>query len=690
LDAGSYTLTITASRQNHQTQTASVTLTVSGTPTILDTPTAFAGVWSGNVTVWAVFNRTFPGVEPLTDATLTWVIQGTGLSGGLTHVGGGNYTAQINTASLNAESYTLKITATKPNFETQTASVTLTVSSAPTTLNTPTTLTGNWGENITVWAVFNRTFPSVEPLTDATLTWVIQGTGLSGGLTHVGGGNYTAQINTTSLNATSYTLTVSATRQNYQSREGSVTLVVSGTPTALDTLTAGFEGSWGENITIWAVYTRTDPGVEPITDANLTWTIQGTALSGVMTHVGGGNYTAQIDTSLLTAKSYTIVITANRQSFQMQQKGVTLVVTSTPTTLANPLLVPQLPSSPILYAGPLVQVENSVPLTPIIFQYHSLGPNSPLSGANVTLTLGPLSFTMTEVLPGVYVALVPTFGLTPGSYAGVISATKQNYAAQQSQVFLSVKERAVPIPLLNTRVPLSTLLTYLGILAVATPSVGFVAYTIVKRARVPRIIKRIDELIVKISRGEKVDVHLIPRDSVIQKIMREEISIVGVEPRVAEYVPRELADFIVPLLVESGMRENEAYALASVGVPGELSEMIMQTIEEYEEMQAPPLEKEQKQPAPEDQETETRTQEKDLETEAKETKAKAETKTEESKEAETVSEAEEREEPSSNAAGEGNPESENGEEEPKPKKAATPKKREKTKKKKHKKMKDVS
>jgi predicted HAD superfamily phosphohydrolase len=124
-----------------------------------------------------------------------------------------------------------------------------------------------------------------------------------------------------------------------------------------------------------------------------------------------------------------------------------------------------------------------------------------------------------------------------------------------------------------------------------------------RRAKIPAIIKRIDELIRAISRGEKVTVKLIPREKVISAILAEEFAIVGVEPRVEGYVPVEIADLIVPLLVESGMQEKEAYALVpelkratpsereklleSIGVPGELSAKIIQTIEEFEEKREP-------------------------------------------------------------------------------------------------------
>jgi outer membrane biosynthesis protein TonB len=154
------------------------------------------------------------------------------------------------------------------------------------------------------------------------------------------------------------------------------------------------------------------------------------------------------------------------------------------------------------------------------------------------------------------------------------------------------------------------------------------------------------------NRGEKVEVKLIPRDKVTSRILAEALSIVGVEPRVAGYVSIELMDRLTPLLVESGMAQNEAITLAtelkkatpaererllqSVGVPGETSARIIQIIEEEEEKA-----KVFKKPRKETPKPETEEEEKETETE-KEGKArtrrkqKSETEPEESSEQEQV------------------------------------------------------
>jgi hypothetical protein len=180
-----------------------------------------------------------------------------------------------------------------------------------------------------------------------------------------------------------------------------------------------------------------------------------------------------------------------------------------------------------------------------------------------------------------------------------VQAQATNYQSQQTPILISIKEKTIALAP-GIRVPMSVFL--IAAAAVCIPTGLFVAYALIKRARIPAIIKRIDELIRAISRGEKVTVKLIPRDAVIGNILRGELAIVGVEPRVEKYIPMELADLIVPLLVESGMKEKEAYAMAlelktaapaqreklleSVGVPGETSARIIQTIEKYEEKQA--------------------------------------------------------------------------------------------------------
>ena len=89
------------------------------------------------------------------------------------------------------------------------------------------------------------------------------------------------------------------------------------------------------------------------------------------------------------------------------------------------------------------------------------------------------------------------------------------------------------------------------------------------------------------------------RDAVVERLLREELAVVGVEPRAVRYVPPEVADRLVPLLVEIGKSESEAHAilaelrastpaereklLETVGVPPDISATILQELEKEEE-----------------------------------------------------------------------------------------------------------
>ncbi|MGQ9723066.1 MAG: hypothetical protein ACUVXA_17320, partial [Candidatus Jordarchaeum sp.] len=458
-----------------------------------------------------------------------------------------------------------------------------------------TSITVTWNTSFSIQALLNDTHNN-QFVSGAPLSFTISPVGLSGTMNETGGNYMISYDFLRQLNAGTYTVTMSLSWDNHTASPVPISLIGS-IQTVLETLLT-FQGYWGENLTIYAVYNQISPE-GPVADAILTWRIKGTEYAGSMIYIGGGNYTAQINTTIINTASYTLEISASKANYQFKEGSAVLNILGAPTILGNAFLIPPIASSAIAFLGPYIQVENSVPLTPIIFYYHTSGPNSPLTGANVTLLFGSMSFTLTEIMPGVYVTFIPTFNLPPGNLFGVLTASYENYQTQQSPIFLSVGEASIFIPLLNIRIPKTTFLLVFS--AIAIPTISFASYTYIKRARIPAIIKRIDELIVKISRGEKVTAKLIPRVRVVEAVLSQELAIVGLEPKVERYVPVELAEFITPLLVESGMNADEAHALTlelktatpiereklleSVGVPGEISARVLQIIEEQEEKQ---------------------------------------------------------------------------------------------------------
>lgn len=137
-------------------------------------------------------------------------------------------------------------------------------------------------------------------------------------------------------------------------------------------------------------------------------------------------------------------------------------------------------------------------------------------------------------------------------------------------------------------------------LAVIMPPTSLAGYVYVRRLRTPPIIRKIDRLIEAIEKGEPFEVEKpLSRMDMIKGLLWEEMALIGVEPRVVAYVPAEIADKLVPLLVESGMSEDAAVALlgelranppaerekllATVGVPPDISAIILKELEAEEE-----------------------------------------------------------------------------------------------------------
>ncbi len=461
-------------------------------------------------------------------------------------------------------------------------------------LPSSTNITVTWNTSFSIQARLNDTHNNL-PVSGAPLSFTISPGGFSGTMNETGGNYEISYEFLRQLSAGSYTVTIGLSWDNHTAGSVAISLEIEYVQTKLET-SLTFQIYWGENLTIYAVYTQISPE-GPVDGAVLTWSIKGTEYAGSMTYIGSGNYTAQINTTVLTATSYTLEISASKPNYQFKEESTILSVLGAPTILGDAFLIPPIASSAIVYLGPYIQVENSVPLTPIIFYYHTPGPHSPLTGANVTLQFGSMIFTLVEVMPGVYLTFIPTYNLPPGNLFGVITASYNNYQTQQSPIFLSVGETSIFIPLLNVRIPKTTFL--LVVSAVAIPTISFTTYAYIKRARIPAIIKRIDELITKISRGEKITVKLIPRIQVVEAVLRQELAIVGIEPKEERYVTVELEQLITPLLVESGMNPDEAHALIlelkkatptereklleTVGVPGEISAKVLQMIEEDEE-----------------------------------------------------------------------------------------------------------
>lgn len=303
--------------------------------------------------------------------------------------------------------------------------------------------------------------------------------------------------------------------------------------------------------------------------------------------------------------NYLIEIIAEKENYTRETKLALLVVQNIPSVLySSTFYLSELNNPKIFFCSNYGQTENDVPFAILIFRFvgatvsnASISANE-LRGEEISdASVSAAGLPSISLGGGYYAVVVPTWGLPPSAYPIVVSASSELYEPQQSIFLLQGKERTVLIPLVNIRVPITMLMVIL--FSMAIPVSGFSGYVYVKRARIPALVRRIDQMIVAMSRGEKVDVKIFPRERLTSKMLAEEMSIIGMEPRAEVYVPLELAGILVPLLAESGMGYHEANALVtelvkaapaerenllqSVGVPAEISASVLKIIEEEED-----------------------------------------------------------------------------------------------------------
>ncbi len=421
------------------------------------------------------------------------------------------------------------------------------------------------------------------------------------------------------INVGGYILRFTIQRENFTSEilERSINILPANTSISWEALPSN-EGYAGMNITVNVLYKDALFDTD-ILDASISYYVAGTNLSGSLVWNETMNvYQVGIPSENLDIGVYVMQITARGNNYATNETFVPIIIKAIPTVISAPsFYLSSFVSPDTIYFGPFIQLENNAPFAFVRIKYDAPS-SSPVPGASVTVNGIPTIY----MGNGYYLALIPTYGLPPGAYPLFVTAEGSGYDPQNPVFFLSVKERSVLIPFVNVRVPLTTFL--LTTLAVVVTVSAFTGYSLLKRARIPAIIRRIDELIAAISRGEKVDVKLITRESVISRVLASELDIIGLEPRVEVYVPVELADRLIPLLVESGMAENEAYALAvelkkatpaereklleSVGIPGETSARVIEIIEEEEEKAQgflkPQVKPTEPKPAPEEPEPE--------------------------------------------------------------------------------------
>ncbi|MFW9912439.1 MAG: LamG-like jellyroll fold domain-containing protein, partial [Candidatus Thorarchaeota archaeon] len=233
------------------------------------------------------------------------------------YIGNGMYNITLDTNSLNADLYTLVVSAQKADYFIPEISISIRVLSIPTGIILPQTVSDvYWGESVSIWAIFNDT-RSGTLISGATVSY--QFGILSGSLTEGTPGNYSFTIDTGNLPlATTYLVSISAGLDNYVTVSGQITVNILRLNLEL-TIVDGLSSQElykGEPINI-TVFVRDTYNDVPLTGASVSakWFFDMTGVS--LTPVPGmnGYYTGLITTTAASTTTYSIVVSAQKTNY---------------------------------------------------------------------------------------------------------------------------------------------------------------------------------------------------------------------------------------------------------------------------------------------------------------------------------------------------------------------------------------
>ncbi|MHA1861474.1 MAG: PA14 domain-containing protein [Candidatus Ranarchaeia archaeon] len=273
----------------------------------------------------------------------TWNRSG---SSRITNQGNGNYTLSISTSEfgLNANythPYTILIRGHNSTYDDPSPiQIGVLVTNASTSLSSSRdSISVVWNKDVEVYFSYNDTrhTPNLF-ISGATLSYTVKGAGYTrtGTLIAAGNSSYVLDVNTAdvsglNLPSGTYTLSVHATKLNYQSQVLSISLVIQEVPTTISIDRGATETAWDDTQTVTVQYLN---ATQSILDAvvNATWS------HGVVNGVydsGNGWYVISIDTGGASNGSYTVTINAWKGNYTYQTESFIINITTRQTSITS-------------------------------------------------------------------------------------------------------------------------------------------------------------------------------------------------------------------------------------------------------------------------------------------------------------------------------------------------------------------
>jgi hypothetical protein len=345
-----------------------------------------------------------------------------GLSYNIIPNGNGEYTLNLTTTGLLAQRYEFHVYATKAFYQTAVATVAVQPGAATVEIYLEkSTYYADWGE------VVNITFQVREPYYDtpvtgmtATLLW----NGMPYAFTEMLGGTgyYTLMLDSSDSNFGIYYPQITVTKQYYQQRQTTFSLIVSKATGQIIPESSIFEAVVNTAVNVQVLLNDTVSGL-PVAVATVTMEFNGTVYP--MTHIGSGIYSGNLGVSGFVIGQYPLTIRAvsSNHVFLETDVDINIVPIYTELKLASEATVIT------VYFGDMIH---------ILAIYNDTYYNALIIGADITYTLGSLTGTLDEETNHTYSAMIDVSSLASQSIYLRLVANMPGYATALKSIIVTI------------------------------------------------------------------------------------------------------------------------------------------------------------------------------------------------------------------------------------------------------------
>ncbi|MHA2353300.1 MAG: hypothetical protein ACXABX_09300, partial [Candidatus Thorarchaeota archaeon] len=348
-------------------------------------------------------------------------------------VGDGIYELTVNTTGLVAQQYLITVTATKTFYQVAQAQVIVQPGAQIVEIIlTQTTYYGDWGEmlNISFWIQEPFYFTYVEGF-NSSLLW----DSAIYYFTDAGTGFYHLLLDTSASDFGIHNPQITVTREFYQSRQKTFTLVISKAPGQILPFQSTYDAVV-DTSTDFEVYLNNTISSSPVVGATVTMEWNGT-VSGLTPTGVPGWYTGSVDVTGFVIGVFPLTIRAVTTNIQFIETNIDINIVPIPTTIAAA-------------DGSIIRYVFFGESLSLLAVYNDTYHDALIPGATVTFTLGSLSGSFTDELNGSYSVDIDVSSLASQSIYLRMVATKDGYATAIKSIVITI----LPIPTEASATPL--------------------------------------------------------------------------------------------------------------------------------------------------------------------------------------------------------------------------------------------